>query len=54
MQNSTKLDFFSTFKNNYTPSSYLGLTDKLSDRKEPVKFRIGNHKLKAPSNGHDS
>jgi len=46
MQNSTKLEFFSTFKNDYIPSSYLGLTSKLSERKELVKFRIGNHRLR--------
>ena len=45
MQNASKLAFFNTFKNDYTPSSYLGLTNKLSERKEVVKFRIGNHKL---------
>ena len=43
MQNSTKLEFFNTFKNDYTPFSYLGLTNKLSERKELVKFRIGSH-----------
>ena len=40
MQNSTKLEFFNTFKNDYAPSSYLGLTNKLSgERKELVKLR---------------
>ena len=46
MQNSSKLEFFNTFKNDCTPSYYLGLTRKLNERKQPVKFRIGNHKLK--------
>ena len=46
MQNSTKLGFFNTFKNDYAPSSYLGLTNKLSERKELLKLRIGNHKLR--------
>ena len=32
MQNSTKLEFLNTCKNDYTPSSYLGLTNKLSER----------------------
>jgi len=32
MQNSTKLKFFNTFKNDYTPSPYLGLTTKLSEK----------------------
>ena len=44
IQKSSKLEFFNTFKNDYTPSSYLGLTSKLNERKEPVKFRIGNHR----------
>jgi len=46
MQNSTKLEFFSTFKNDYTPLSYLSLPSKLTERKELVKFRIGSRKLK--------
>ena len=46
MQNSTKIEFFNTFKNDYASSSYLGLTNKLSERKELVKLRIGNHKLR--------
>ena len=51
MQNSTKLEFFNTFlKNNYTPSSYLGLTNKLSERKELV---IGNHKLRIETGRYD-
>ena len=45
MQNSSKLEFFNTFKNDCTPSYYLGLTRKLNERKQLVKFRIGNHKL---------
>ena len=53
MQNSTKLEFFNTFKNDYTPSSYLGLTSKLSERKELVKFRIGNHKLRIETGRYD-
>ena len=40
MQNSTKQEFFNTFKNDYALSSYLGLTSQLSERKELVKFRI--------------
>ena len=53
MQNSTKLEFFNTFKNNYTPSSYLDLTNKLSERKELVKLRIGNHKLSFDTGRYD-
>ena len=40
MQNSTKLEFFNTFKKDYTPSSYLGLINKLSERKELVNFKL--------------
>ena len=53
MQNSTKLEFFNTFKNDYTQFSYLGLTHKLSERKELVKFRIGNHKLRIETGRYD-
>ena len=53
MQNCTKLEFFNTFKNDYTPSSYLGLTNKLRERKEPVKLRIGNHKLRIETGRYD-
>ena len=38
-QNSTKLEFFNTFKNDYTPSSYLDLTSKLS--KEKNQWNLG-------------
>jgi len=53
MQNSTKLKLFNTFKNDYTRSPYLGLTSKLSERKEQVKFRIGNHKLRIETGRYD-
>ena len=53
MQNSTKLKFFNTFKNDYAPSSYLGLTNKLSERKELVKLWIGNHKLLIETGRYD-
>ena len=36
---------------NSTPSSYLGLTNKLSERKELVKFRKGNHKVRIETGG---
>jgi len=53
MQNSTKLEFFNTFKNDYTPSSYVGITSKQSERKELVKFRIDNHKLRIENGRYD-
>ena len=34
IQNSSKLEFFNTFKKDYTPASYLGLTRKSNERKE--------------------
>ena len=49
----TKLEFFNTFMNDYTLSSYLGLTSKLSERKGLVKFRIGNHKLMIETGRYD-
>jgi len=45
IQHSKKLEFYNTFKNEYTPICYLELTSKLNERKELVKFKIGNHKL---------
>ena len=36
MQSPTKLEFFNTFKNDYTPSSYLDLTNNLSKRKKKL------------------
>ena len=40
-----KLEFYNTFKTEYTPSYYLDLTKKITNRKAFVKLRIGNHKL---------
>jgi len=54
MHNSTQLEIFNTLKNDLTPSSYLGLTSKLSERKESVvKFRRGNHKLRIKTGRYD-
>ena len=53
IQNSSKLEFSNPFKNDYTPSSYLGLTSKLNETKELVKFRIGNHKLRIDTGRYD-
>jgi len=33
IQHSKKLEFYNTFKNEYTPSCYLELTSKLNERK---------------------
>ena len=53
VQNSSKLEFFNTFKNDYTPPSYLGLASKLNERKELAKFRMGNHKLRIETGRYD-
>ena len=53
MQNSTKLEFSNTFKNDYTQSSYLRLRNKLSDSTKLVKFRIGSHKLRTETGRYD-
>ena len=44
-QRSKKLEFYNAFNHEYTPSCYLEHTSKLIERRELVKFRIGNHKL---------
>ena len=42
MQIPTKLEFSNTYKNDYTPSSYLGLNNKLSKREKIVKLLYHN------------
>ena len=38
----------------HTPSCYLDVTSKLSERKEQVRFRIGgNHKLRIKTGRYD-
>ena len=41
------------FKCEYSPSSYLDLTSKLSERKDLVKFRVGNRKLRIETRRYD-
>ena len=53
IRNSQKLEFYNTFKDEYTPSCYLDLTRKLNNRKELVKLRIGNHKLLIETGRYD-
>ena len=53
MQNFNKLEFFNNFKKGYKPSPSLDQTSKLSERKELVKFRIGNHKLRIETGRYD-
>ena len=54
IRNSKKLEFYNTFKDEYTPSCYLDLTRKLNNRKELVKLRIGNHKLLIETGRYDN
>ena len=53
LQHSKKLEFYNTFKTEYTPSYYLDLTKKIINRKALVKLRIGSHKLMIESGGYD-
>ena len=53
LEDSKKLEFYNTFKTEYTPSYYLDLTKKITNRKSLVKLRIGNHKLIIESGRYD-
>ena len=53
IRNSKKLEFYNTFKDEYTPSCYLDLTIKVNNRKELVKLRIGHHKLLIETGRYD-
>ena len=54
LQHSKKLEFYSTFKNNFAPSIYLDITRKNCNRKTLVKRRIGNHKLGIETGRYDN
>ena len=43
LQQSQKLSFYCTIKDEYSPSPYLVLTRKNLSRKALVKFRISSH-----------
>ena len=45
LEHSKKLEFYNTVKTEYTPSYYLDLTKKITNRKALVKLRIDNHEL---------
>ena len=45
VQNSQKLEFYRSFKNEYTSSKYLELTWRVPDRRTITELRISNHKL---------
>ena len=51
--NSKKLEFYSVFKDSYTPSIYLDVTRKNPKRKTLVKFRISDHKLNIETGTYD-
>ena len=44
-QNTRKLVFFNTFKNEFKPEGYLDQIKHISARKQFAKFRISNHQL---------
>ena len=46
LQQSQKLSFYCTIKDEYSPSLYLVLTRKNPLRKALVKFRISSHQLR--------
>ena len=46
LQQSQKLSFCCTIKDDYSPSPYLVLTRKNPSRKALVKFRISSHQLR--------
>ena len=48
-----EIEFYNTFKDEYTPSCYLNLTRKRNNRKELVKLRIGKHKLLTETGRYD-
>ena len=45
-QQSQKLSFYCTIKDDYSPSPYLVLTRKNPSRKALVRFRISSHQLR--------
>ena len=46
LQQSQKLSFYCTIKDDYSPSPYLALTRKNPSRKVLVRFRISSHRLR--------
>ena len=46
LQQSQKLSFYCTIKDDYSPSPYLVLTRKNPSRKALVRFRISSHQLR--------
>ena len=46
LEHSKKLEFYKVFKNEYSSSSYLTHLRNFPDRRNLVKFKISNHKLR--------
>ena len=53
LEQSKKLEFYNTVKIEYTPSYYLDLTKKITNRRALVELRIGNHELVIESGRYD-
>ena len=53
LQQSQKLSFYCTIKDDYSPSPYLVLTRKNPSRKALVKFRISSHQLRIDTGGYE-
>ena len=54
LQQSQKLSFYCTIKDEYSPSPYLALTKKKNpSRKALVRFRISSHQLKIETGGYE-
>ena len=46
LEHSKKLDFYKVFKNEYSSSNYLTHLRNFPDRRNLVKFKLSNHKLR--------
>ena len=53
LQDSCKLSFYHSIKNNYSPSAYLDSTRKISMRRTLVKVIIGCHNLRVETGRYD-
>ena len=54
LQQSQKLSFYCTIKDDYSPSQYLVLTRKNPSRKALVRFRISNHQLRIETGRYEN
>ena len=53
-QQSQKLSFYCTIKDDYSPSPYLVLTRKNPSRKALVRFRISSHQLRIETGRYEN